>query len=105
MYSLFSFQIICFTFQASALKELGNAAYKSRQFDKALEHYGTALKLNPQYADAHYNVALLCEQMGDFLQATRHWKAYLKVDGSSSWASVARRQLEKLRQITVVGKS
>jgi len=84
---------------------LGNLCDEQGQLDKALEHYGTALKLNPQYADAHYNVALLCEQMGDFLKATRHWKAYLKVDATSSWANVARRQLEKLRQITVVGKS
>ena len=64
----------------------------------------TALKLNPEYADAHYNVALLCEQTGEFLHATKHWKAYLKVDATSSWAGIARRQLEKLRQITVVTK-
>jgi len=84
---------------------LGNLYDEQGMLDKALEHYGTALKLNPQYGDAHYNVALVCEQTGDFLKATRHWKAYLKVDGSSSWANIARRQLEKLRQITVVGKS
>jgi tetratricopeptide (TPR) repeat protein len=84
---------------------LGNLCDEQGQVDRAFEHYGAALKLNPHYADAHYNVALLCEQTGDFLKATKHWKAYLKVDGSSAWANIARRQLEKLRQITVVSKS
>ena len=84
---------------------LGNLCDERGELDKALEHYATALKLNPDYADAHYNIALLCEQTGDFLKATKHWKAYLKVDASSSWANIARRQLEKLRQITVVSKS
>ena len=84
---------------------LGNLCDEQGQTEKAFLHYETALKLNPDYADAHYNVALLCEQTGDFLKATRHWKAYLKVDATSSWAGIARRQLEKLRQITVVTKS
>src|SRR5207248_6150043 len=83
---------------------LGNLRDEQGRTEEALEHYGMALKLNPDYADAHYNVALLCEQTGDFLKATKHWKAYLKVDGSSSWANTARRQLEKLRKITVVSK-
>jgi len=84
---------------------LGNLYDEEGRFDKALEQYTTALKLNPDYADAHYNMALLCEQTGDFLKATRHWKCYLKVDASSSWANIARRQLEKLRQITVVSRT
>jgi tetratricopeptide (TPR) repeat protein len=84
---------------------LGNLCDEQGQVEKAFEHYGTALRLSPDYADAHYNVALLCEQTGDFLKATRHWKAYLKVDNTSSWAGIARRQLEKLRQVTVVTKS
>jgi tetratricopeptide (TPR) repeat protein len=81
---------------------LGNLRDEQGQTEKAFEHYEMALKLSPDYADAHYNVALLCEQTGEFLKATKHWKAYLKVDGSSPWANIARKQLEKLRQITVV---
>jgi hypothetical protein len=32
----------------------------------------------------------------------RHWKAYLKLDAASSWAAIARRELDKLRRATVV---
>lgn len=81
---------------------LGNLHDECGQLDEAREHYQVALKLDPNYADAHYNMALLCERRGDYMRATQHWKAYLKVDPMSSWASIARRQLEKLRDMTVV---
>jgi len=81
---------------------LGNLCDECGQLDAAREHYQNALKLDPNYADAHYNMALLCERRGDYMRATRHWKSYLKVDPMSSWASIARRQLEKLRDMTVV---
>ena len=52
--------------------------------------------------DAHFNLALLAERRGDFLNAVRHWKSYLKLDNSGTWANIARRQLEKLREATVI---
>ena len=81
---------------------LGNLCDEWGQLDRANEHYRTALKLNPNYADAHYNMALLNERKGDYLGAARHWKAYLKIDPSSSWAVIARRQLDKIREAAVV---
>ena len=81
---------------------LGNLYDEQARFDEARKHYHESLKLNPQYADAHFNLALLCEKAGDTLKAVGHWKTYLKLDGSSSWAKIARRQLERLRLATVV---
>ncbi len=80
---------------ANLCDELGDAA-------GARQHYESALRLDPSYADAHYNIALLCEKTGDFLTAQHHWKTYLRLDPASSWAEVARKQLEKLRRITIV---
>ncbi|MFN0170594.1 MAG: tetratricopeptide repeat protein, partial [Bryobacteraceae bacterium] len=81
---------------------LGNLCDECGQLDRAREHYQAALKLDPNYADAHYNMALACERKGDYLRATRHWKAYLKIDPASQWADIARRQLDRLREITVI---
>ena len=81
---------------------LGNLLDEEGDHARAAEHYTAALKLNPQYADAHFNLALLCERNGDFLRAVHHWKAYLKLDPHSSWANIARKQLEKLRQATLI---
>ena len=81
---------------------LGNLYDEQGRLDEAFGHYRKALELNPNYADAHFNLALLCERTGDNLKAVHHWKAYLKLDSSGQWAEIARRQLERLRQATLV---
>jgi tetratricopeptide (TPR) repeat protein len=77
---------------------LGNLYDEQGRVREALDHYRRALSLNPNYADAHFNLALLCERTGDNL----HWKSYLKLDNSGQWADIARRQLERLRQTTLI---
>ncbi|MEP7354010.1 MAG: tetratricopeptide repeat protein [Acidobacteriota bacterium] len=69
---------------------------------RAIEHYQTALRLHSGYADAHYNLALLFQATNQTMKAVRHWTAYLKLDRSSQWAGIARRELTKLRQAAVV---
>jgi tetratricopeptide (TPR) repeat protein len=70
--------------------------------EQARKHYLLAVELNPKYADAYFNLALLCEQAGEGLKALGYWKAYLKLDSTGSWADVARRQLERLKQAALV---
>lgn len=81
---------------------LANLYDERGDWARALEHYGKAIELNPTYADAHYNIALLYQNRGRVLDAVRHWRAYLKLDVQSEWATIARRELEKLKQSTVV---
>jgi tetratricopeptide (TPR) repeat protein len=68
----------------------------------ALEHYLAALRVAPSYADAHYNIALLYQGDHQPMKAVSHWLAYLKLDPSSEWATIARRELAKLREAAVV---
>jgi tetratricopeptide (TPR) repeat protein len=81
---------------------IGNLYDELGRTEDAEGHYKMALELNPQYADAHFNLALLCERQGDNLKAVYHWKNYLKLDSGGEWAEVARRQLDRLRQATLV---
>ena len=83
---------------------LGNLYDEQGRIKEAFEHYRQALQLNPNYADAHFNLALLCERADDNLKAVHHWKAYLKLDQTGQWAEIARRQLERLRETTVIQK-
>lgn len=76
---------------------LGNLYDERGDLGEAHRCYEAALRINPRYGDAHFNLALLCERRGDALRAVHHWMAYLKIDGASNWADIARRQLEKLR--------
>jgi len=81
---------------------LGNLYDEQGRVLEAMDHYRRALQLNPQYADAHFNIALLCERNGESLKAVHHWKCYLKLDNNGQWAEIARRQLDRLRQSTVI---
>jgi tetratricopeptide (TPR) repeat protein len=69
---------------------------------KALAHYEAALRISPNYADAHYNLALLYQGSNQPMKAVRHWTAYLKLDPASHWATIARRELAKLRETTIL---
>jgi tetratricopeptide (TPR) repeat protein len=82
--------------------DLANLCDERGNHALALEHYLIALRLSPGYGDAHYNIALLYQSMNQPMKAVRHWIAYLKLDPSSSWATIARRELAKLREATVV---
>jgi tetratricopeptide (TPR) repeat protein len=82
--------------------DLGNLCDECGDRGRALEHYLAALKISPNYADAHYNIALLYQGARQNMKAVRHWMAYLKLDPSSEWATIARRELDKLREAAVV---
>lgn len=81
---------------------LGNLFDERGDRSKALLHYLAAIRLHPAYADAHYNLALLYQTSGQVMKAVRHWRTYLKLDPASSWAIIARRELDKLRKATVL---
>ena len=81
---------------------LGNLFDEKADRIGALEHYLQALRIQSDYADAHYNIALLYQSMGETMKAVRHWKTYLKLDPGSSWSAIARRELNKLRDSTIV---
>jgi len=82
--------------------DLANLYDERGQRTSALEHYLIALKISPNYADAHYNIALLYQGSNQPLKALHHWMTYLKLDPASQWATVARRELTKLRKSAVV---
>jgi tetratricopeptide (TPR) repeat protein len=81
---------------------LGNLYDETGDRPSALAHYEMAIKLNPAYGDAHYNLALLHQSAGQVMNAVHHWKAYLRVDGNSTWAAIARKQLQALYQSAVI---
>jgi tetratricopeptide (TPR) repeat protein len=81
---------------------LGNLFDEKCDRAQAILHYSLALRLDPGYSDAHYNLALLYQSSGEVMRAVRHWKSYLRMDPSSSWAAVARQELDKLRRATVI---
>jgi tetratricopeptide (TPR) repeat protein len=76
--------------------DLGNVLDETQRVQEAIAAYNTALQLAPTYADAHYNLALAYERSHQPRKSIKHWRAYLKLDGSGPWAVHARAQYKKL---------
>jgi tetratricopeptide (TPR) repeat protein len=81
---------------------LGNLYDERGDRAAALNHYLAAIAIHPRYADAHYNIALLYQAMSQPLKAVRHWKAYLTMDPGSAWATIARRELAKIKEAAIL---
>lgn len=45
----------------------------------AMASYRATLQLDPQFADAHFNLARLLQDAGDVQGALRHWSAYRRI--------------------------
>jgi tetratricopeptide (TPR) repeat protein len=82
--------------------DLGNLYDERGNQALAAEHYIQALRITPNYADAHYNLALVYQGSGQTMKAVHHWMTYLKLDPISQWSSIARRELAKLRDATLL---
>jgi tetratricopeptide (TPR) repeat protein len=82
--------------------DLANLYDERGERDKAREHYEAALRIAPHYADAHYNLALLYQGSNQAMKAVHHWTRYLKLDPTSHWSQIARKELDKLLKSTVL---
>jgi len=81
---------------ALAFFDLGNVLDEMQQLHEAIDAYSQAIALVPQYADAHYNLALAFERQGERRRALRHWMAYVRLDPVGPWAAHAKGQARKI---------
>lgn len=72
------------------------------EVEKAVTCYVRTIELDPGYQDAHYNLALLYQNLGRLMEAARHWKIFLNLDPASEWAAIARREMKRLIESSVV---
>jgi Tfp pilus assembly protein PilF len=63
------------------------------QLNEARQQLRLATRIDPDYADAHYNLAVVCEKMNAESEARDHWNVYLKLEPSGRYAEYARARL------------
>jgi tetratricopeptide (TPR) repeat protein len=56
----------------------------SGRLAEAIQSYLRCLELAPDYADAHHNLALIKEQLGDRQGLVRHLNAYRRLSSSDT---------------------
>jgi len=66
------------------------------QLQKAGAEFSHALRDDPKFAAAAFNLALFYERTNATSQAQAQWKKYLELDPSSEWAQEARERLQGL---------
>ena len=62
--------------------------------EAAIECLRTALRVEPDHADAMFNLALLLQRKTQYAEAADYWRRYLAADRQSEWAASARRSLK-----------
>ena len=75
--------------EAITLQRAADARFAPR-FAEAAGCYRTALRLNGQYADAHFYLAITLEKTGHSLEAKPHWRAYQTLAPDGEWVELAR---------------
>jgi tetratricopeptide (TPR) repeat protein len=78
---------------AEAWNNLGVVLTKLNRLEEARIAFERAIRTDPVYGDAHYNLADLLDSCGETEAADTHWRAYLRQDQQSPWASYARKRL------------
>jgi tetratricopeptide (TPR) repeat protein len=65
---------------AKARFNLGNVLHDRIEYQAAVILFRDAAALDPDFADAYFNLATTCEQLGLVKEAQRHWQRYLARD-------------------------
>lgn len=70
--------------RAMALFNIGVALYDMDVYTSAVEHYLKATQINPDFADAYYNLAVAYSHFGNDIEVMRHIQKYKKLTGDCS---------------------
>lgn len=84
---------------AGVYNDLGVAYFESgdpMRVDKVSLQFQRALRLDPAFAPAAFNLALFYERENEPAEAAAQWKRYLELDPKSDWTSEAQARLQGL---------
>jgi CHAT domain-containing protein len=86
-------------FEKGRTEKPGDADEKSIEaLGRSVEQFNRAVELDDSLLEAHFNRALVYQQMALRRQAEEGWKEYLRRDANSPWADEARRNLNLLEE-------
>ncbi|MFQ5897595.1 MAG: tetratricopeptide repeat protein [Candidatus Methylomirabilia bacterium] len=75
---------------------LGYVLFDLGRLDHAVAEQKRALEVDPNFANAHYGLALIYRKRGDHATAREHFEEYLRLDPRGYWARKAQDELTRL---------
>ena len=79
-----------------AYNNRGLAYYYKGDYDRAIQDYDEAIRLNPNFAPAYYNRGLACRQKSQKKQAIADFRKVLELTDDLYWRQQAERHLQEL---------
>lgn len=79
--------------QPEAHYNLGYVMLERGYASRAVTYFEAAIKTDPRFADAHFNLAMAYEALAEKARARAHWKRYLELEPTGTWADIARDHL------------
>jgi len=79
--------------QPEAHYNIGYVALEHGDAGTAVPHFEQAIKADARFADAHFNLAMALERMQQVARAREHWRRYLALEPTGTWAEIARQHL------------
>lgn len=79
--------------QPEAHYNLGYVMLERGYASRAVTYFEAAIKTDSRFADAHFNLAMAYEALADKARARVHWKRYLELEPTGTWADIARDHL------------
>lgn len=83
-----------------ARANLGCVLMDLQQWDLALASFEGALDLHPEYADALFHAAAVCEKIDQETRAQDYWQRFLDVAPNSPWAQYAEARLPQDQRVS-----
>ena len=78
-----------------ARANLGCVLVEEGRLDLARAAFEGAIDRHPEFPDAQYHLARLCDLLDDEPQAEHHWQEFLRLAPDSPWADEARDRLQR----------
>jgi tetratricopeptide (TPR) repeat protein len=79
--------------QAEAHYNLGYLSLNDGDPWRSILCFRRAIEAEPCFADAHVHLAVAFERRGEHRKARTHWKRYLDIEPTGTWAAAAKRRL------------
>jgi tetratricopeptide (TPR) repeat protein len=79
--------------QPEAHYNIGYVALEHGDAPTAVTHFKQAIIVDARFADAHFNLAMALERVKEVEAAREHWRQYLALEPSGTWAEIARQHL------------
>ncbi len=84
-----------------AWTQLGCLHAELNEPEAALEAFGVALQVHPDFPDAHWHRGEVLQSLGRTDEAIPHWETYLTFDQRGPWAEAARQRLETSAAVAI----